>query len=106
MNIAKPKNGIDASPNRAVSAKKILVKDEVETVHLEIAPGGTLPLHKTPEEVFFYVLEGTGEIEIGEERQRVDADTLVESPKMIPHALHNTGTGPFRILVVKTPRPA
>lgn len=105
MNIVKPKNGTDALPNKAVSAKKILVKDEVEAVHLEILPGGSLPLHKTPVEVFLYVLEGTGEIEIGEERQKVDADTLVESPKMIPHGLYNTGTGPFRVLVVKTPRP-
>lgn len=106
MNFVKPKGETDVSPDKAVTARKILVKDEVEAVHLEIAPGGTLPLHKTPVEVFFYVLEGTGEIEIGDERQNVDTDTLVESPKMIPHALHNTGTGLFRVLVVKTPRPA
>ncbi|MBN2509490.1 MAG: cupin domain-containing protein [Spirochaetales bacterium] len=105
MHIVKPKDGKDVSPGKAVSARKILVKDEVETVHLEIAPGGALPLHTTPVEVFFYVLEGSGEIEIGSERVRVDADTLVESPKMIPHGLYNTGDTPFRVLVVKTPRP-
>jgi hypothetical protein len=30
---------------------------------------------------------------------------LIESPKDIPHALHNTGEDDFRVLVVKTPRP-
>ncbi len=83
----------------------MLVKDEVEAVHLQIEEGGSLPVHTTPVEVFFYVLEGEGEIEIGDERTAVTVDTMVESPKMIPHGLRNTGSGPFRVLVVKTPLP-
>lgn len=105
MNIVRPGDGTEALRNDSVSAEKLLVKDEVETVHLEIAPGCSLPVHTTPVEVFFYVLEGSGEIEIGDERQPVETDTLVESPKGIRHGLHNTGKGPFRVLVVKTPRP-
>ncbi len=74
-------------------------------MHIKIAPGGVLPLHTTPVDVFFYVLEGNGEIEIGEEREKVAPDMLVESPKDIPHALHNPGDTVFRVLVVKTPKP-
>lgn len=105
MNIVRPGGGTEASKRDSVSAKKLLMKDEVEAVHLEIAPGSSLPAHETPVEVFFYILEGSGEIEIGDERRSVEADTLVESPKGIRHSLHNTGSGPFRVLVVKTPRP-
>jgi len=106
MNIIKPVQGKEAYNKNGVLGRKMFTKSEVEVVHMELEPGSTLPLHKTPVEVFFYILKGKGEIEIGEERVEVEADSLVESPRMIPHALHNTGTETFRLLVVKTPRPA
>ena len=106
MNIVSPKEGQEAYNKDKVVGTKILSKEEVDVVHLDIAPGKSLPVHSTATEVFFYVLEGTGEIEVGDEREQVSKDTLVESPRNIPHGLHNTGTGPFRVLVVKTPRPA
>jgi mannose-6-phosphate isomerase-like protein (cupin superfamily) len=56
-------------------------------------------------DVFSYVLEGQGIVEIGGEQQTVSADTLIESPARIPHRLLNPGDGVFRVLVVKTPRP-
>ena len=68
-------------------------------------PGESLKRHITPVDVFFYVLEGKGQVEIGEERVEVSTDMLVESPKGIPHRLMNEGDSPFRFLVVKTPRP-
>lgn len=106
MKITKPADGKTAYNKNSVIGRKILSIDEVEVVHMEVGPGKTLPLHKTPVEVFFYILEGKGEIEIGDERAVGEPDTLVESPKYIPHALHNPGTETFRLLVVKTPRPA
>lgn len=72
-------------------------------MHIMIEPGATLPLHVTPVDVFFYILQGDGEVEIGEERERVSPDMLIESPKDMPHALHNQGEGAFRVLVVKNP---
>ena len=57
--------------------------------------------HTTPVDVFFYILEGKGEVEIGDEIKEVEKDTLIESPKDIPHLLRNTGTNIFRFLVVK-----
>jgi mannose-6-phosphate isomerase-like protein (cupin superfamily) len=56
--------------------------------------------------VFFYILEGNGIVEIGDEKQHVTKDMLVDSPKNIPHCLYNDGDEDFRILVVKTPRPS
>jgi mannose-6-phosphate isomerase-like protein (cupin superfamily) len=64
-----------------------------------------LKLHRTPVDVFFYVLQGQGVVEIGGEQQTVPADTLIESPARIPHRLLNPSDGVFRVLVVKTPRP-
>jgi len=105
LNIVRPEEGLEAYNKDAVIGKKLLVKDEVEVVRLELAPGKSLPVHKTPVEVFFYIIEGSGEIEVGDEREAVCAGDLVESPREIPHGLHNTSDKPFTVLVVKTPKP-
>lgn len=105
MNIITPEQGSTAYNKDAVVAKKLLSKTEVEAVRIELAPGSSLPVHSTPVEVFFYIIEGTGEVEIGEERQTVQAGSLVESPKNIPHGLHNSSGSPFIVLVVKTLKP-
>jgi mannose-6-phosphate isomerase-like protein (cupin superfamily) len=55
-------------------------------------------------DVFFYILEGEGFVEIGDEQEAVSADMLIESPARIPHRLFNESDGDFRFLVVKTPR--
>lgn len=105
MNIVQPEQGDIAYEKDAVTAKKLLSKSEVEVVRVELTPGSSLPVHSTPVEVFFFIIEGRGEIEIGEEREAVSAGSLVESPKNIPHGLHNTSEGSLKILVVKTPKP-
>ncbi len=78
---------------------------EAQVVHMELQSGEALRRHITPVNVFFYVLEGLGTVEIGDERETVGPDTLVESPASIPHRLINQGQKPFRVLVVKVPRP-
>jgi mannose-6-phosphate isomerase-like protein (cupin superfamily) len=44
-------------------------------------------------------------VEVGDERQEVAVDTLVEIPAQAPHRLLNEGNAPFRVLNVKAPRP-
>lgn len=44
-------------------------------------------------------------MEVGDERQGVDVDTLVGIPAQAPHRLLNEGSAPFRVLNVKAPRP-
>lgn len=88
-----------------VLARKLYSRPDGEAVHIRIEPGRTLPTHTTPVDVFMYVLEGNGEVEVGEEREKVEQGMLVESPMNIPHALYNTGEGPFRVLVIKMPKP-
>jgi uncharacterized RmlC-like cupin family protein len=46
-----------------------------------------------------------GIAEIGDEHITLGADELLFSPARIPHRLCNKDTAPFRVLVVKTPRP-
>ncbi|WP_292486227.1 cupin domain-containing protein, partial [Methanohalobium sp.] len=76
-----------------------------QAVHIELKPGESLRKHITPVDVFFYVLEGTATIEIGEETEDVEKDNLVESPAKIPHRVMNNGESTVRFLVVKMPKP-
>jgi len=50
-------------------------------------------------------LEGTATLEIGEEKQSFPVDTLIESPKNIPHGVLNEGDTNLRLLVIKMPKP-
>ena len=88
-----------------IEARKIHDTDHVQVVHMLLKPGEQLKKHATAVDVFFYVLEGTGIVEIGDEKQEVVKDMLIDSPKNIPHCLYNESNDIFRVLVVKTPKP-
>jgi mannose-6-phosphate isomerase-like protein (cupin superfamily) len=97
---------MESKPNpHGVDARNISDNDSAQVVHITLQPGESLKKHITPVDVVFYLLEGRGIVEIGEERKEVGADTLIESPARIPHRWINESKGPVRILVIKTPRP-
>ncbi len=94
------------SPNpHGVHASMIHDTPDAQAVHITLQPGEALKLHATHVDAFFYILEGRGVVEIGDEREEVVADQLIESPARVPHRLSNEGESVFRFLAVKTPRP-
>ncbi len=56
-------------------------------------------------DVFFYVVEGTAEIQVGDEIKEVEHGNIVLSPKDILHNVRNTSDEDAKIMVVKTPMP-
>ncbi len=54
-------------------------------------------------DVCFYILDGEGVVEIGNETKKVKKDELIFSPAKIPHRLLNESKNNFRFLVIKTP---
>lgn len=88
-----------------VAVKKLFDFEHATIVHIELKPSETLKLHKTPVDVNFYILEGEGTVEIGDESLKVGKDQLIFSPKNIPHRLYNESDNIFRFLVIKTPTP-
>ena len=89
-----------------VDARKIHANEHTQVVHMHLKPGEQLKKHTTAVDVFFYVLEGEGIVEIGDEKRTVTKDMLIDSPKGIPHCLYNESDADFRVLVVKTPMPS
>lgn len=105
MKILQIKDAESLKNPHGVNAKRIYDTEHAQVVHIELAPGEQLKPHITPVDVFFYVLEGEGVVEVGEETQTVSADTLIDSPEGIPHCWYNKSDQILRILVGKVPRP-
>ena len=105
MKIIKVNSAEGFKNPHGVSAKKIYDTEHAQAMHIMLQPGESLKKHSTPVDVFFYILEGNGIVEIGDEKKEVSKDSLIESPAKIPHCLYNKSKDIFRVLVVKVPRP-
>ncbi|GAK60653.1 hypothetical protein U27_00550 [Candidatus Vecturithrix granuli] len=105
MKIIDVKNTGELNKIHQVKTGVLYNTEHAMVVHITLQAGEKLKTHITPVDVFFYVLEGMPTIEIGEEKQRVAADHLVESPANIKHCISNETEQVARVLVVKTPRP-
>ena len=105
MIITKVRETAIAETPHKVDVRRLYDKDSAQAMHLTLEAGESLRPHITPVDVFFYVLEGSPEILIGQEKQIVEANSLVESPKDIPHCISNNSDNLVRVLVVKAPKP-
>ena len=105
MKITKVADVISGPNPHHVDARKVYESPHAMAVVITLQPGESLKKHITPVDVFFYVLEGTGIIEIGNERASCTKDMLIESPTRIPHRWINESKAVFRVLVVMVPKP-
>jgi quercetin dioxygenase-like cupin family protein len=85
MKITRIENTTTYQNVHSVEAKQIYDTENATVIHMSLQPGQSLKKHVTPVEVFFYILEGKGIVEIGDEKQEVQKDVLIESLKGIPH---------------------
>ena len=105
MNVKNYKNEKVLDNPHKVDARKLFDSQNAQVIHLELKPGEKLIRHITPVDVIFYVLEGKGIVEIGNEKKEVAKDDLIESPANIPHCWYNESQSVLRFLVIKTPKP-
>ena len=95
--IMKNTHGVDARPIYSHENAKVMI--------LTLLPGESLKRHITPVDVFFFVLEGKGIVEVGDEKKEVEKDTIIHSPANVIHCWYNKSESQLRILVAKTPNP-
>lgn len=95
---------IKETPHK-VDVRPLYDNPHAQAMHIVLQPGESLKPHITPTDVFFYVLEGSPDVRIGDETLTLEKDTLAESPKKIVHCLSNNSDSQARILVIKTPKP-
>ncbi len=67
-------------------------------------PGWGPPRHiHTHEDEIFYILEGSYELHVGDERRIVSPGSSAVLPRGIPHGFRNVASTPSRLLCVITP---
>jgi quercetin dioxygenase-like cupin family protein len=66
--------------------------------YFEIPVGHRAPWHTHSAEEIVFVLEGTAEAGIGEQRLRLEASGIALIPAHVPHGLDNVGAEPLRFL--------
>jgi mannose-6-phosphate isomerase-like protein (cupin superfamily) len=62
------------------------------------ANGGQVPWHNQEQEEIYFVIEGTGEMCLGDERQAISAGQAVYIPPGVFHQLTNLGDSPMKML--------
>lgn len=60
--------------------------------------GGQVPWHNQEQEEIYFVLEGTGEMCLGEERQTLSSGQAVYIPPRVFHQLTNIGGTPLKMI--------
>ena len=88
-----------------IDARNLYNTDDAMVTVITLKPGQSLKRHITPVDVAFYMLEGTGIVEVGDEKMEVTKDTLIESPKDIVHCWYNESDNPIQFMVIKAPKP-
>ena len=88
-----------------VDARNLYNTEDAMITVITLEPGQSLKRHITPVDVAFYVLEGKGVVEIGDEKMEVAKDTLIESPKDIVHCWYNQSSNPLKFMIIKAPKP-
>ena len=68
-----------------------------------LKPGREIEAHVDPMEEIYFVLSGTGEMDVDQEKNRVGPGDAVWIPRGVRHALLNTGTQDCIVLVVASP---
>ena len=88
-----------------VDARNLYNTEYAMVTVITLKPGQSLKRHLTPVDVAFYVLQGEGLVEIGDEKMSVSENTIVESPKDILHCWYNESDSDLIFMVIKAPRP-
>ena len=69
-------------------------------------PGQEHKLHAhAGQDKLYLILEGTGEVQIGEERQVLSAGDAAFAPADVPHGMRNSGSSRLTVMVVLAPPP-
>ena len=105
MIITKYQHQLVKDTPHKIDVREMYNKESAQAMLMALKPGESLKPHKTPVDVFFFIVEGTPTIHIGDESEVCEADTLVESPADIVHYISNSSDSLARVLVVKAPRP-
>ncbi|MFD1515077.1 cupin domain-containing protein [Halomarina rubra] len=77
-----------------------VVAESMLVVYAEFDAGKALGRHTDSAEELLVVLDGTLEVQVGEERRRLDAGGMTLVPETVPHEVRNVGESLARMVAV------
>lgn len=86
-----------------ICGKKLYSCKDVELVHLSLDAGKQMSPHTMPMKVIFYVLEGSIDVVINNEKHSLLENEFIEAPVGANRFTTNNSTKTARILVIKHP---
>ena len=102
---------IDLKARAEFQADKMAKVDLVGSPHMMsglncFEPGQTQKVHAHGgADKLYYVVQGSGEFEVGEEKQQLSEGELLYIPADIPHGVANTSSARLVVLIVISPNP-
>jgi len=84
-------------------ARRLLDQPSFLIMNLLLKPGEAVEKHDMPDDAFFYVVKGSGIIEVGEEQTSAGETDIVFSPKNTPRGLYASPDHEFHVLIVRSP---
>jgi quercetin dioxygenase-like cupin family protein len=101
MNVIK----IDEQPlfqnPHGVDIRKVFENENTGIMQIILKPGEEIPRHPNPVNAFFFVHEGSGLLEVEDEKQVVGKNSLIEVPANIIRGWKNNSNDLLKILVIK-----
>ena len=85
------------------TARTLLDNQAFTVVNLILKPGETVEKHTTPVDLFFYVIRGSGKIQVEDEEATVVQTDIVFSPKNTSRGLQASPVEELHVLVVRNP---
>ncbi len=67
-------------------------------IYYEVDPGHRTPRHIHTAEEIQMIVEGTADVEVGDQVARYEAEALAAVPALVPHALANVGETTLRVV--------
>jgi len=93
-----PDHAPDFARAQGIEANLLLSNEFATFIRATLKPGQRLFKPTVLSDLYFYVLEGCGVLEIGEERQPLCEGMLVQSPTRFPQSIQNNNDKSLKLL--------
>ncbi len=84
-----------------LDGRKLFTSENLEIIHLTLQPGEGMEPHSQPMDVVFFVLEGTGTLNVANDSLEATANTTIYVKSGTQRSWANSGSDPLLILVNK-----
>jgi quercetin dioxygenase-like cupin family protein len=82
-------------------AHNLCNRKDLDIIHLIIKEGTVLDRHKNPTDVIFYIINGKGIFEAGDNRYVITEKTCIQIEANLEHGWINSGQGDLVLLVIQ-----